>query len=544
MTESEEFGVDIGKGEEQSPPPSRRETGDSVRWPVNRFHLTLPLLRQSTDVMSDRKWLIVALLLGGSLRFVGLFDSPPGPNVDEVSNGIDARCIWQTGHDRHGAFLPFYLKAYDDYREGLFVIAASPLSEFMTSWKSLRLVAAIIGMLTIIAAYGAVYRIISPRAALWSALFMATDPQHVLWSRIGMEVILVPLGVALTWLALSYFQSRPVIGALATVASLLLTIYAGMMGKPAAAILFLASLFIPYGWFTAIRRSPAGILLAGILLCAGSIPALWSVFSPEGMARLNQLKESPAEAGQSWSKELIRGATYWSPTYLMAPKSEGMPDLPGASKMGYAEWGCLMLGMGTLLFAPFKPWHLALLVSALLAVVPAAFTNTIAPSRILWALPTFTIIMGLGTDTLTRLIGARISSIVLAMGIIITTSLVANDLAQNVRGHLDTFFWGDAERMAKRLHDEPGAVKIADVSIPYITEEIIHATGVPAEQFQGRVNEITAGRIPLARIVIRTPNILNLTPGTAMLTWIDRPTPGWETVAEAGRFKIVRPPHR
>ena len=489
-----------------------------------------------------QKWLIIALFLGALLRSVGLFDSPPGPSVDEISNGIDAHCLWETGRDRHGEYLPFYLKAYNDYREGLFVIVSSPLTGFLTPWKALRVVSVLIGMLTLLVTYGAVYRIVSPRAALWGVFFLATDPQHVLWSRLGMEVVLVPLGVALAWWGMSFFPSRPVVGALATVTALLLTIYSGMMGKPAAAITFVASLFIPGGWFRTLRQMPGVILLAALLLFVGSIPAWWSVFSPEATSRFMALQESPRLPGQFVSQKLLRAMTYWSPSYFLFPLSPGLPDLPWASKMGYAEWGCFMIGMATLLFTPFRPWHFPMLMAAVFAVIPAALTNTIAPSRILFTLPLFTIVMGIGTESLNQWIGRRATMTILSLGIFATSILVANDLAFHANKHLDDPLWCDAARMSRQLHELPGSPKWADATIPFISEEIIHATDVSLEQYQGRMVDIVAGKISLAGITLTSNVTAGILPGTLLLTWRETSTANWELVAQDGKFKIVRWP--
>lgn len=493
-------------------------------------------------MMRHRVWLLLAILLGALLRGAGLFSVPPGPNVDEISNAIDAQCIWETGKDRHGTFLPLYLRAFDDYREGIFVLAATPLSAIITPWKGLRILSFAIGMITIVVTYGAVRRIIGPRAAIWGAFFIATDPQHVLWSRVGMEVILVPLGVAATWWSLSFFGTRPVTASLGAVGALLLTVYSGMMGKSAAAIMFVASMFVSPGWLQAIRRSLGPMSIVLILLFLGLIPAWWSVLSPEATARFAEIKDEDGSGVNPWINRAVRAATYWSPTYLIAPYSEGLPDFPWASKMGYAEWVCLMVGAGSLILRPWKVWNLSLLIAAILSVVPAAFTSTIAPSRVFFALPVLVIIMAQGTELLFRWWGSRITTILLTSGVGVTTVLISYDLTFRLNEHLSTFFWRDAALAVERLHSSPGDTKFVDAQIPFIPEEVIHVTRAPIQEYQGKIHHVVANEIPIGGLTLILPRPRVFPPGSLLLTWREQPTPPGELIFETGRFKIVEFP--
>src|SRR5512140_1833925 len=70
--------------------------------------------------------LIVAIVVGGILRFARLKDVPPGFNQDEAVNGYDAYSLFLTGRDQHGHPFPFAgLESFGDW--------VSPFLTFVTA---------------------------------------------------------------------------------------------------------------------------------------------------------------------------------------------------------------------------------------------------------------------------------------------------------------------------------------------------------------------------------------------------------------------------
>ncbi len=88
------------------------------------------------------------------LRILWLAQAPNTFSTDEASNGYDAYSLMLTMRDRYGDRLPLFLTAFNDSRESLFIFLIIPFIKlFGLNEFSVRLPAAIAGMLTVIAVY-------------------------------------------------------------------------------------------------------------------------------------------------------------------------------------------------------------------------------------------------------------------------------------------------------------------------------------------------------------------------------------------------------
>jgi hypothetical protein len=235
--------------------------------------------------------------------------------------------------------------------------------------------------------------------------------------------------------------------------------------------------------------------------------------------------------------------TYWSPTNLLFPGSEGMPNLPHAAKMGYAEFLALLTGVGLLVCRPRRPFAAPLLLFLLLAPVPASITNTIAPSRVLFALPIFAVVMGYGAERWVRWLGGRIGWAMVGLGTLATTAIVVVDLTWNANRHLDQFFWNDQRRIIEKLLERPESIKIVDARLPFSKEYAIHVDqATPRDVLGCMVNEAPpppGTPITFQRFTWGPLDRIPLEPGTAIATNRGLPIPGTRIVEEDGRFQIV-----
>ncbi len=132
---------------------------------------------------------IVVLLVAVFLRLYSLDSVPLGLLGDEAENGLDAleiidgeRPIFLT--ENHG-------------REALFVyLQALSIALLGQTDLALRIVSAIMGILTVTAAYVLVGRLFGSRVALLASGWLALSVWHVIFSRIGLRTISLPLFLA------------------------------------------------------------------------------------------------------------------------------------------------------------------------------------------------------------------------------------------------------------------------------------------------------------------------------------------------------------
>ena len=140
-------------------------------------------------------YLLLITLLAAGLRLCWLGDAPNTFSTDEASNGYDAYSILLTGRDRYGDFLPWFLRAFNDSRESLYVWLIVP---FIKLWGlnefSSRFPSAIAGVLTVPVVYGLAKELWQKaNIALGAALLVAVSPWSIFYSRLAFRANLFPL---------------------------------------------------------------------------------------------------------------------------------------------------------------------------------------------------------------------------------------------------------------------------------------------------------------------------------------------------------------
>lgn len=142
--------------------------------------------------------LVLILCVAAFFRFYHLDATPPGLYPDVAMNGVNALQAIETGD-----FKVFYPD--NNGREGFFInLQALAIMLFGASAWSLKAVAALIGLLTVLGTYLLAkelfthpsilrkYYLNPESVALLSAFFMAVSFWHVNFSRIGFRAIMVP----------------------------------------------------------------------------------------------------------------------------------------------------------------------------------------------------------------------------------------------------------------------------------------------------------------------------------------------------------------
>jgi len=135
-------------------------------------------------------WLLVlAIVIGFSLRIYNLSNLPNGLTWDEAAIGYNAYSILKTGKDEFGTTLPLIFKSFGDYKPGLYIYLTVPtIALFGLNEMAVRLPSVIFGTLAIFGLYLFVKEIFekndkSHQIASLSALTLSVSPWHVHFSH-------------------------------------------------------------------------------------------------------------------------------------------------------------------------------------------------------------------------------------------------------------------------------------------------------------------------------------------------------------------------
>lgn len=151
------------------------------------------------------KWIIIAILAVAFIfRFQDITSVPPGLYPDEAMNGNNALIALETED-----FKIFYPE--NNGREGLFIsLIALSLKIFGPEIWAIRIVSAIIGVLTVLGLYLLVRILFSWQIASIAGFYLAVSFWHVVFSRIGFRAIMVPFlivwGIYFLWRGLKDFR--------------------------------------------------------------------------------------------------------------------------------------------------------------------------------------------------------------------------------------------------------------------------------------------------------------------------------------------------
>jgi 4-amino-4-deoxy-L-arabinose transferase-like glycosyltransferase len=152
------------------------------------MNITTSCLPISQDKRFTALYIVGLLCLTVFLRVFFLHTLPPGLWYDESINGLDSLNIYQ------GKAYPLFFTSYDHPREPMFLyIIALLYPIFGVSGFTLRLAAAIIGSITVIAFYYFIRYLFDNRVAIIASILLATSKWHLVFSRLSFRTILTPL---------------------------------------------------------------------------------------------------------------------------------------------------------------------------------------------------------------------------------------------------------------------------------------------------------------------------------------------------------------
>lgn len=364
--------------------------------------------------------LALILALAFVLRVAFLSTIPNGFWKDEARDGYDAYCIMETGRDQYGAFLPLFARAFDDYNETLYLYVAIPFIKACgLNELGVRLPAAIVGTLTVLALFHLARTLWGPGTGLLASLLLAVSPWHVQFSRMAFRQVLLPL---LFVLGLSVFlrgfqtPSRLTMGA-AILGLSLHTYSSARVFVP----LFLAGLVI------ANRRKMLhhrGAAVCALAVFAGFVAILLPFWiSEQGMMRARTVGIAPHPA-----QILLNYLSYYSPDFLVR---SGDPNprhsVPGMGTLLPFEMVTVLAGMLFLLFRDRRRHGLAATVLFLWLVLyplPACLFEPSHASRAIVGSALFPLFSAHGLSCLLDLVSRWRRMALTIAGLVIATSTV------------------------------------------------------------------------------------------------------------------------
>lgn len=136
----------------------------------------------------------IIIFLAALLRFWGLGSNPPSLTWDEAAWGYNAYSIGIDGKDEFGRFLPLnYLESFGDYKPPMYAyLDVIPIKVFGLNEFGVRFPSALFGVLTVLLTFFLTKRIFinskhKEQYALFSSLFLAISPWHIMLSRAAFE---------------------------------------------------------------------------------------------------------------------------------------------------------------------------------------------------------------------------------------------------------------------------------------------------------------------------------------------------------------------
>lgn len=142
------------------------------------------------------KYLLLGLiiLLAAFLRFWQLGQNPPSLTWDEAAWGYNAYSLGVDGRDEFGKFLPLnYLESFGDFKPPMYAyLDIIPVKLFGLTEFATRFPSATAGILAVLLTYFLTGRIFQKsknkdQISLFSALFLAISPWHIMLSRAAFE---------------------------------------------------------------------------------------------------------------------------------------------------------------------------------------------------------------------------------------------------------------------------------------------------------------------------------------------------------------------
>jgi len=345
---------------------------------------------------------ILVIISASFLRIYELNNIPNGLYADELSSGYDAYSVLETGKDRYGIFLPILFRSFGDYIPGAYNFSIIPfIYLFDLNAFSIRLPAAIFGILSVILIFFITKRIFNEKIALIAGFFSAISPWHLQYSRIAFPAISFLFMFLLSFLLLLKSIKNIKYLILSSI-TLGLTFYTYAVSKlfvPLFLLIFLIIYRKNFN-FNVVKKNYKVIIIAIIIFVLISFLPFYLTFYGKGNERFSELSIFNKEKTDTPLKEFIKNYfSYYSPDFLFFGGDKNLRH--GIRNIGQLYWFDIILVLTGLILALLnlkKKKNKLLIFWLLIFPIAAALTNEGNPhaTRSLIGLPVFIILSSYG----------------------------------------------------------------------------------------------------------------------------------------------------
>jgi len=147
------------------------------------------------NIASSKYYLVVSILLvlGFSVRLIGIANLPSGLNQDEASIGYEAYSIMKTGLDRNGNSYPVHLESWGSGQNALYAYLTIPFIHFLgLNGFSVRIVNAILSCISLLLFFLLFKMLFDKKKALAALALFAVFPWSIMSARWGLESNILP----------------------------------------------------------------------------------------------------------------------------------------------------------------------------------------------------------------------------------------------------------------------------------------------------------------------------------------------------------------
>jgi 4-amino-4-deoxy-L-arabinose transferase-like glycosyltransferase len=378
------------------------------------------------NILNFKFLLLLIVVLAVFLRFYQLGANPPSLTWDEAAWGYNAYSLGIDGKDEFGRFLPYdYLESFGDFKPPAYAyLATVPVKVLGLNEYAVRIPSAFFGALTVLITYFLVKRIFwksknSSSYALFSALFLAISPWHMMLSRAAFEANVATFFIVVgIWAFLAGIQDKKwylIISA----ASFALSMYTFNTSRVVAPLLLLLLLFAFRKKLLALKRQTLFAVIVGLLIL---IPSIGFLLSPQASLRFKEVnifsdinvvktanQQIENDGNTFWSKIIHNRRVFYSLEYVkhyfdnLSPdflfiKGDGNPKFSIQDVGQMYIWDIVFLVGGVILLIRRKEGNWWLIPAWLLiGIIPAATAReTPHALRIETTLPTFQILTAYG----------------------------------------------------------------------------------------------------------------------------------------------------
>lgn len=314
--------------------PARRQS--STRIPEESASTRRIRLSGSHSIL-----LLLALTVGSFARIWEFGRLPPSLNPDEASTGVEARNLYDYGHDRNGIGYPVKFISWGSGQDVLYTYLLIPLvATAGLSPIAVRLPMLVLGLLSMPLTYLAVRSIFNAQVGLMAAFMLAISPWHILLSRWALDSNLFPV-VFLAGFTCLLLTARN--GWWFAVANVLLALCLYSYGT--------AYLVVPIFWVFAVLRVARSRLVATRMLAVG-VGTFVVLSAPIGLLLLVNLLRLPSVALGPITVPRFPVPVRWETTTVA-----GASDIPGALAQNIGTGTrLLMFESDTILYNVVEPF--------------------------------------------------------------------------------------------------------------------------------------------------------------------------------------------